>query len=163
MTAKALEIESQLPSPIAMILAASCGLLQYDPNISIVNGHLEETPNRNEELQLAWRNRLSLFQQMTLAGADYVDCKVVYKDFKLEDKHTKVLKLIHKHSGDWVRGAVVDELLKHTALQNKFVTGDPTVAAALIDKLLDKTIEVDVDGDGTVSGKIQIDITDAKL
>ena len=162
MAAKTLGAPSQLPSAIAMALAAPVGLLQYDPNVSISNAHLGIEPDRNEDLQLAWRNRLSLFQQMALSGASYMDCKVVYKDFKLNNKHLEVLKIIHKHTSAWVRGAVVEELLKHTAQQNMFSSGDPTVAASLISKLLEGTVDKPEETT-KVSGTIQIDITDSKL
>ena len=159
MPAKTIKLESQLPSAPAMSLAVTVGLLQYDPN-AYVKGNDIKTFDEFE--QRAWMDRLRLFQQMVLAGAEYDDCKIVYKDFKLKRTHFSVLKIIHKYSTAWVKGYIVDELLKHISAQEKLKGGgDPVAVATLIEKLLNGKEEESAGV--SVSGHIRIDVDDEGL
>lgn len=156
------QLIAKLPSPMAMTLAAEVGLLQFDPSLPIINKHLKQNEKKyDDNMQAAWMGRLRLFQQMALAGAEYKDCKIVYRGFRLTLVHTKVLKQIYKYTLPWVKGYIVDELISQVELGRD--GWDSVAVATLIDKLLTPTEEGKGAGELAVTGSIRIDQYDAEL
>jgi hypothetical protein len=148
------EIESPLPTSTALSLSAEVGLIQYDPN------YYDQDKDWDEPAQAKWVDRLRLFQQMTLSGAELDVCKIFFIGFGLRTAHIKTLKIIHRHTADWVKGYMVDELLK----QVSFKAGDPVAVAGMIEKLLNGPEDATVKpGTVQVSGTIKIDIDDEGL
>lgn len=149
------ELSSKLPSPAAMSIAASVGLLQFDPGLPIVDDQLNNPDDYDPDVQTAWLERLRQFQQMCLAGAELKACQVVYTGFNLSKKHKDALKVIHTHTEAFVRGALMDELVTNLEY-------DHVGVATVVDKMLKEETEDNPEGAG-VHVHMHFDKDDEKL